>query len=120
MEFVRAVRKLASAMSGNREKIQQADLERWGIQNVTLRPYQLEGISWLAERFERGHGCILGDEMGLGKTLQVLPCLAAISRPTTDCIVWLDMRWASSNKASILQIKLMGYEPLPFLLILSN
>ncbi len=71
MEFVRAVRKLSSSGAAREKKIEQSELERWGVQNVTLRPYQLEGVSWLAERFELGHGCILGDEMGLGKTLQV-------------------------------------------------
>ena len=39
--------------------------------DITLRPYQLDGVNWLIERFKRGHGCILGDEMGLGKTCQV-------------------------------------------------
>ena len=52
------------------KKIQQTDLEGCGLRNVTLRPYQLEGLSWLVERYRRGHGCILGDEMGL-KTLQL-------------------------------------------------
>lgn len=48
-----------------------ADFERWGLRNVRLRSYQLDGVCWLAERHSTGHGCILGDEMGLGKTLQV-------------------------------------------------
>ena len=72
MQFVRAVEHLNSrAESGVRRAIQQSDLEGWGLSNVTLRPYQLEGLSWIAERHRRGHGCILGDEMGLGKTVQV-------------------------------------------------
>lgn len=75
MEFVGSVRKLASARRVAGEKIEQEGLERWGIKDVILRPYQLEGVSWLAERFDRGHGCILGDEMGLGKTLQVSTAL---------------------------------------------
>ena len=72
MQFVRAVEHLNSrAESGVRRAIQQSDLEGWGLRNVTLRPYQLEGLSWLVERHRCGHGCILGDEMGLGKTVQV-------------------------------------------------
>ena len=72
MEFVRAVRSLASkADSSDSKKIQQGHLEGWDLRNVKLRPYQLEGLSWLAARHGAGHGCILGDEMGLGKTLQV-------------------------------------------------
>ena len=38
-----------------------------------LRPYQVEGVNWLLQRYSRDHGCILGDEMGLGKTCQVCP-----------------------------------------------
>jgi len=72
MEFVRAVERLGSRAESNTcKKLQQTDLEGWGLRNVTLRLYQLEGLSWLVERYRRGHGCILGDEMGLGKTLQV-------------------------------------------------
>ena len=42
---------------------------------ATLRGYQVEGLNWLRERRERGHGAILGDEMGLGKTLQTVSFL---------------------------------------------
>ncbi|WP_426751190.1 SNF2-related protein [Myxococcus sp. Y35] len=43
--------------------------------NATLRPYQLQGVSWL--RFLRGAGLggILADDMGLGKTLQTICAL---------------------------------------------
>ena len=71
MEFARSVKQLCKGSGGPRSKLQQCDVERWGLQGITLRPYQLEGLSWLAERHDRGHGCILGDEMGLGKTVQV-------------------------------------------------
>ena len=37
-----------------------------------LRPYQREGVRWLADRFDRGLGAVLADDMGLGKTLQAL------------------------------------------------
>lgn len=56
----------------------QADLDRWGLRDVSLRPYQLDGVCWLAERHTVGHGCILGDEMGLGKTLQVFRVAAVL------------------------------------------
>ena len=39
--------------------------------DLTLRPYQLEGVNWLLGCYDNKHGCILGDEMGLGKTCQV-------------------------------------------------
>ncbi|KAI1285481.1 Chromodomain-helicase-DNA-binding protein 7 [Halotydeus destructor] len=38
----------------------------------TLRPYQLEGVSWLTFCWYNGRNCILADEMGLGKTIQSL------------------------------------------------
>ncbi|XP_065892694.1 chromodomain-helicase-DNA-binding protein 1-like isoform X2 [Dysidea avara] len=50
--------------------ITQSNLENWGLNNVTLRHYQLEGLNWLARRYGPSRGCIIGDEMGLGKTLQ--------------------------------------------------
>jgi len=37
-----------------------------------LRPYQLEGFSWLAFLWRHRLGGILADDMGLGKTLQTL------------------------------------------------
>lgn len=43
--------------------------------NATLRPYQLQGVSFLNFLREYGFGGILADEMGLGKTLQTLALL---------------------------------------------
>ena len=39
---------------------------------ATMKPYQLEGLSFLAYMHKNGMSAILGDEMGLGKTLQTL------------------------------------------------
>ncbi|XP_074175356.1 chromodomain-helicase-DNA-binding protein 1-like isoform X2 [Rhinolophus sinicus] len=55
-----------------RARVQEQDLRQWGLTGVHLRPYQLEGVNWLAQRFHGQNGCILGDEMGLGKTCQGL------------------------------------------------
>ena len=68
MEFLNAIKKLPIVSP---KKISQEDFQKWGMKNITLRDHQLKGAGWLVERYERGHGCILGDEMGLGKTLQV-------------------------------------------------
>ncbi|KAK4876073.1 hypothetical protein RN001_012495 [Aquatica leii] len=38
----------------------------------TLKPYQVEGLTWLIILFENGLSGILADEMGLGKTVQVI------------------------------------------------
>lgn len=40
--------------------------------NATLRPYQMEGLSFLQNLREHGSGAILADDMGLGKTLQTI------------------------------------------------
>ncbi len=45
-----------------------------GLQ-ATLRPYQRDGVSWLALLARLGLGACLADDMGLGKTLQVLALL---------------------------------------------
>ena len=41
-----------------------------------LRPYQLEGVSWLLQLTDRNINGILADEMGLGKTFQTIALLA--------------------------------------------
>jgi superfamily II DNA or RNA helicase len=50
---------------------------------ATLRPYQLDGFSWLAFLWEHKLGGILADDMGLGKTLQslALVCHARQAEP---------------------------------------
>ena len=42
-----------------------------------LRPYQKDGVAWLAWLEECGYHGILADEMGLGKTVQALAVVAA-------------------------------------------
>lgn len=49
-----------------------------------LRPYQLEGVSWLDFLAELGLGACLADDMGLGKTLQVLALLSSRKQRKTD------------------------------------
>ncbi|WP_265442957.1 DEAD/DEAH box helicase [Flexivirga meconopsidis] len=43
---------------------------------ATLRPYQLDGFTWLAALWDCALGGVLADDMGLGKTLQTLALLA--------------------------------------------
>ena len=43
----------------------------------TLRPYQREGLSWLAFLKDYGFNGCLADDMGLGKTVQTLALLLA-------------------------------------------
>ncbi|KAJ3808154.1 SNF2 family DNA-dependent ATPase [Lentinula lateritia] len=42
------------------------------ITGATLKPYQLEGLQWMASLHTNGISGILADEMGLGKTLQTI------------------------------------------------
>ncbi|GAB7529846.1 SNF2-related protein [Pseudomonas sp. 3A(2025)] len=70
--------------------------------NARLRPYQLEGLSWMQSLRELEVGGVLADDMGLGKTLQTLahlllekqagrldrPALAVM--PTSLIGNWLD------------------------------
>jgi superfamily II DNA or RNA helicase len=53
-----------------------------------LRPYQREGLSWLALLHAHRLGGILADDMGLGKTLQLL-ALIAHTRSRGDARPWL-------------------------------
>lgn len=59
------------AWQGAAGKVEWALPEIGGLKDV-LRPYQKQGVSWLAFLRENGFGGILADEMGLGKTLQTL------------------------------------------------
>jgi superfamily II DNA or RNA helicase len=49
--------------------------------HATLRPYQLDGFSWLAFLWQHQLGGILADDMGLGKTLQSLALICHARQP---------------------------------------
>ena len=51
-----------------------------------LRPYQRDGLKWLAQLSEMGLGGILADDMGLGKTLQVMAYIHGI-RPEKPVLI---------------------------------
>ncbi|XAR63236.1 DNA helicase [Bertholletia excelsa] len=63
---------LASDSFAVREPVNPAD---FGV-TATLKPHQVEGVSWLIQRYHIGVNVILGDEMGLGKTLQAISFLS--------------------------------------------
>jgi len=54
----------------------QLDCPPLGALDSVLRPYQKQGVAWLAFLRRNAFGGILADEMGLGKTLQTLALLA--------------------------------------------
>ncbi|KAM9994213.1 hypothetical protein ACTFIZ_005515 [Dictyostelium cf. discoideum] len=49
------------------------------IKSGTMRDYQIYGLNWLIQLYERGINGILADEMGLGKTLQTISLLGYLS-----------------------------------------
>ncbi|XP_039027566.1 probable helicase CHR10 isoform X1 [Hibiscus syriacus] len=51
------------------------DCADFGV-TATLKPHQVEGVSWLIRRYVLGVNVVLGDEMGLGKTLQAISFLS--------------------------------------------
>ena len=58
-----------------------------------LRPYQREGVRWLAALGEAGLGALLADDMGLGKTVQALAVLRGrtlVVAPTSLLGNWQD------------------------------
>jgi SNF2 family DNA or RNA helicase len=65
-----------------REKINNFDQIRMIEQpkelQATLRPYQIQGLSYLNFLREYGFGGILADEMGLGKTIQTLSYIQSL------------------------------------------
>jgi len=60
---------------------------------ATLRPYQREGVNWLAFLRDAKLGALLADDMGLGKTLQTLCILrgpSLVVAPTSVLHGWSD------------------------------
>ncbi len=50
----------------------------WLVEDLSLHPYQLEGISWARHSWNNGTDIILADEMGLGKTIQTITFLYSL------------------------------------------
>ncbi|KAJ8983009.1 hypothetical protein NQ317_014306 [Molorchus minor] len=48
----------------------------------SLRPYQLDGVTWMTVLFENGLNGILADEMGLGKTIQIIALICHLIERT--------------------------------------
>lgn len=83
--------------------------------NLTLAPYQMVGLNWLAVLHAQNVNGILADEMGLGKTIQVIAFLTYLKEaglldekdgphlivvPSSTMENWLDEleRWSPSLK----------------------
>jgi superfamily II DNA or RNA helicase len=69
---------------------------------ASLRPYQLQGVEWLAKLRRAGLGAVLADDMGLGKTVQIIALLCLLRQakkgrrpslvvaPTSVLLSWVD------------------------------
>ncbi|XP_070199132.1 chromodomain-helicase-DNA-binding protein 1-like [Littorina saxatilis] len=64
--------------------VSEESLRKHGWSDLSLRPYQLEGVNWLLGCYDNKHGCILGDEMGLGKTCQTIGMLTWLTGTSGD------------------------------------
>ena len=76
----------ASSPSYDRDRNLSGPCEREVPKAVlaTLRKYQVEGLSWLVDRYDSGINCVLADEMGLGKTIQTIAFLAYLQEVRRD------------------------------------
>jgi SNF2 family DNA or RNA helicase len=73
------------------ERLPKAELPA-GLDTV-LRPYQHQGVDWLAFCRDLGLGCVLADDMGLGKTVQALAAVRGrtlVVSPTSVVFNWAD------------------------------
>ncbi|WP_163997123.1 DEAD/DEAH box helicase [Pyxidicoccus caerfyrddinensis] len=75
--------------------------------NATLRPYQLQGVSWLGFLRGAGLGGILADDMGLGKTLQTICALGPGS--LVVCPTSVLPNWAAELKRFRPSLKVCVY-----------
>ena len=90
------------------------------VEQATMRPYQLEGLSWFVDQHDRGANSIMGDEMGLGKTLQTLSFIATMHHfipffSPTLVVAPLSVlpNWLAEAKKWTPQLKVVGlYGPL--------
>lgn len=87
--------------------------------NAQLRPYQLDGLTWLQGLARAGLSGILADDMGLGKTVQVLAHLALEKQNSSSadlhkpclviCPTSVINNWASEAKRFAPQLSTLVY-----------
>ena len=74
---------------GSQQPDSEAVVRVAGMIRAELRPYQRQGISWLAFLRRCGLHGVLADDMGLGKTLQATAIIAgAPSSRTLHLLLW--------------------------------
>ncbi len=65
-----------------------------------LRPYQVQGLSWLLFLRQHGFGACLADDMGLGKTVQIISYLLSI--PSNLAATQSDLSDMEATNASLI------------------
>lgn len=121
----------AAAKKADAEKagaLARAAVDRAAANGLTLFPFQIDGIGWLAQR----RAAILADEMGLGKTIQALASLpekaaAVVVAPAIALGVWKreTEKWRPDLRVTVLrgrgswrwplagEVVVLNYEILP-------
>ena len=81
---------IGNMMRGLSNGIKFAEINAPETFNGQLRPYQVNGLSWLEFLRQTGFGACLADDMGLGKTIQLIALLLherAVSSSTRTLII---------------------------------
>jgi superfamily II DNA or RNA helicase len=71
---------LAETLAALRQPGSDASSHPGPALQATLRPYQQEGVAWLALLARLGLGACLADDMGLGKTIQVISLMLVLKQ----------------------------------------
>ena len=71
--------------------------------DISLRTYQIDGVSWLLYQYQNGYGGLLADDMGLGKTVQILAFLKLLHAKSPK----------NKQNSSQIPIQLSLFDPLP-------
>lgn len=89
-KLLRRIEKIKEAIERYKQEEDEEDEEDDGMCEVgdgfslpaeiyqSLYPYQLDGVLWFWNLYQKGMGGILGDDMGLGKTIQVISFIAGM------------------------------------------
>ncbi len=91
-----------------------------GKLETVLRPYQKQGVAWLAFLRANDFGGILADEMGLGKTLQTLAFLESLRKAAGEsrtglphlivCPTSLVFNWVAEAKKFTPELKVLALQ----------
>ena len=84
---------------------------------ATLRPYQLQGVTWLRVLHDHRLGGCLADDMGLGKTLQAIALLQSVLDDYNDT---QKPETSNLNGEALNEVKLETFNPETSLIIMPS